>query len=50
MIKFSEEICEKLGIDKDSFTLSFWTSDDYEAAVLEGSNEVRVGRLIFDVW
>jgi len=49
MFKFREEICERLGIDKDSFRLSFGTSDDYEAAVLEGSSEVRVGGLIFDV-
>lgn len=49
IVKFKEEICDKLDIDKDSFTLSFGTSDDYEAAVLEGSNEVRVGGLIFDV-
>lgn len=49
MFKFREEICERLGLDKESFTLSFGTSDDYEAAVLEGSTEVRVGGLIFDV-
>jgi len=49
MFKLREEICEKLVIDKELFTLSFGTSDDYETAVLEGSNEVRVGGLIFDV-
>ncbi len=49
MYKFREEICEKLDIDKNQFILSFGTSDDYEAAILEGSNEVRIGGLIFDV-
>lgn len=49
MFKFREEICDRLALDRDSFTLSFGTSDDFEAAVLEGSNEVRVGGLIFDV-
>jgi len=49
MYKFRDEICEKLGINKEEFVLSFGTSDDYESAILEGSNEIRVGGLIFDI-
>jgi len=49
MFQFKKMICDNLFIDKESFVLSFGTSDDFEAAVLEGSNEVRVGGLIFDV-
>lgn len=49
MYKFKLDICEKLNLDKDQFVLSFGTSDDYETAILEGSNEVRIGGLIFDI-
>ena len=48
MYKLRNEICEKLNVEKDEFILSIGTSDDYENAVLEGSNEVRIGGLIFD--
>lgn len=47
MYKFREEICDLLGIEREKFVLSFGTSDDFEAAILEGSTEVRVGGLIF---
>ena len=47
MYNFKLEICEELSIEKEKFVLSLGTSDDFESAILEGSNEVRVGGLIF---
>ena len=40
-------LCEKFSINHDEFTLSFGTSDDYENAIIYGSNEIRIGTLLF---
>jgi pyridoxal phosphate enzyme (YggS family) len=49
MMKIKLEICEKFKIDNNNFQISMGTSDDYEEAIKCGSNEIRVGGLIFDV-
>jgi pyridoxal phosphate enzyme (YggS family) len=49
MFNLKNEICEKFNFNQDEFILSFGTSDDYETAILYGSNEVRIGGLIFDI-
>ena len=49
MLKIKEQLCEKYNLDKDKFTASFGTSQDYEEAILSGSDEVRVGHQIFQV-
>lgn len=49
MIKLKNELCEKYNMDKNTFIASFGTSQDYENAIREGSDEVRVGHTIFDV-
>ena len=33
---------------KKEIMISIGTSDDYEEAVIQGSNEVRLGSIIFD--
>lgn len=47
MYRLKNVICEKFSINPDEFVLSFGTSDDYENAILHGSNEIRIGTLIF---
>jgi PLP dependent protein len=42
-----DDIAEKLGEEKSSFELSMGMSEDFEAAIAHGSNEVRVGSTIF---
>jgi pyridoxal phosphate enzyme (YggS family) len=49
MMKIKLEICEKFTIDSNNFQISMGTSDDYEEAIKCGSNEIRVGGLIFDI-
>ena len=49
MLKIKEELCEKYSLDKNKFIASFGTSQDYEEALLSGSNEVRVRHQIFEV-
>jgi len=43
------DICEKYGMDKDKFIASFGTSQDFDEAILAGSDEVRIGHQIFEV-
>ena len=49
MIEIKKEICEKYGFDKDKFIASFGTSQDFNEAILSGSDEVRIGHQIFEV-
>ena len=49
MLKIKEELCEKFSLNKEKFIASFGTSQDYEEAILSGSDEVRVGHQIFEV-
>ena len=49
MLKIKEELCEKYSLDNNKFIASFGTSQDYEEALLSGSDEVRVGHQIFEV-
>lgn len=48
MYRLKMEICDRFKLDGAKFHISMGTSDDYELAILHGSNEVRVGGLIFD--
>lgn len=47
MYKLKNTLCERFSINPDEFTLSFGTSDDYENAIMNGSNEIRIGTLLF---
>ena len=49
MVQIKNDICEKYGIDKDKFIASFGTSQDFDEAILAGSDEVRIGHQIFEV-
>ena len=49
MIEIKKEICEKYNLDKDTFIASFGTSQDFDEAILSGSDEVRIGHQIFEV-
>lgn len=49
MLVLKDQICEKYGFDKSTFIASFGTSQDFENAIKEGSDEVRIGHTIFDV-
>ena len=49
MIQIKNEICEKYGLDKDKFIASFGTSQDFQDAILSGSDEVRIGHQIFQI-
>lgn len=42
------KICNEYNLNQDEFVLSLGTSDDYEKAIVYGSNEVRIGGLLFD--
>ncbi|GAM82243.1 hypothetical protein ANO11243_002220 [Dothideomycetidae sp. 11243] len=42
-----DKIADELGIDKTSLELSMGMSSDFEGAIAQGSNEVRVGTTIF---
>ena len=49
MVKLKNDICDKYNLDKNKFISSFGTSQDYEEAIISGSDEVRVGHQIFEV-
>ena len=49
MLSIKEKICEKYSLNKEKFIASFGTSQDYEEAILSGSDEVRVGHQIFEI-
>lgn len=49
MLKIKKDLCEKYSLDQKKFIASFGTSQDYEQAILSGSDEVRVGHQIFEV-
>ena len=49
MVELKNNICDKYGLDKDKFIASFGTSQDFEEAILSGSDEVRIGHQIFEV-
>lgn len=42
-----DQVAEELGIEKTELELSMGMSSDYEAAIKQGSDEVRVGTTIF---
>ena len=42
-----DELAGRLGIEKNELELSMGMSEDFEAAIAQGSNEVRVGSTIF---
>jgi pyridoxal phosphate enzyme (YggS family) len=48
MYQIKSKICEKFTLNPEEFILSLGTSDDYEKAIEYGSNEVRIGGLLFD--
>lgn len=45
--KCRDEVAEELGVDKETLELSMGMSSDFEAAIRQGSTEVRVGTTIF---
>ena len=49
MIEIKKEICNKYNLDLNSFIASFGTSQDFDEAILSGSDEVRIGHQIFEV-
>ena len=49
MLKIKEEICDKYSLNKDKFIASFGTSQDFNEAILSGTDEVRIGHQIFEV-
>ena len=49
MVEIKNNICDKYGLDKNKFIASFGTSQDYEEAILSGSDEVRIGHQIFEI-
>jgi pyridoxal phosphate enzyme (YggS family) len=49
MYEIKMELCSKFAVNPDEFILSLGTSDDFEEAIIHGSNEVRIGGYIFDV-
>ena len=48
MLQLKEKLCEKYKFDKNKFIASFGTSQDFNEAILSGSDEVRVGHQIFE--
>jgi pyridoxal phosphate enzyme (YggS family) len=48
MYEIKKTICEKYKRDLESFKISTGTSDDFEEAILNGSNEVRLGSIVFE--
>ncbi|KAF2157272.1 hypothetical protein K461DRAFT_283958 [Myriangium duriaei CBS 260.36] len=42
-----DKVAEELGLDKKSLDLSMGMSSDFEGAIVQGSDEVRVGTTIF---
>ena len=49
MLELKDKICEKYSLDKNKFIASFGTSQDFEKAIENGSDEVRIGHQIFEV-
>ena len=49
MVEIKNDICEKYSLDKDKFIASFGTSQDFNEAILSGTDEVRIGHQIFEV-
>ena len=49
MLEIKEKFCDKYNLDKNKFIASFGTSQDFNEAILSGSDEVRVGHQIFEV-
>ena len=49
MVEIKNEICKKYSLDKDKFIASFGTSQDFNEAILSGTDEVRIGHQIFEV-
>ena len=49
MIEIKKEICDKYNLDLNSFIASFGTSQDFDEAILSGSDEVRIGHQIFEM-
>ena len=49
MVEIKYEICEKYSLDKNKFIASFGTSQDFNEAILSGTDEVRIGHQIFEV-
>ncbi|KAG9596263.1 hypothetical protein KCV04_g20253, partial [Aureobasidium melanogenum] len=45
--KCRDEVAKQLGMDADKLELSMGMSSDFEAAIRQGSTEVRVGTTIF---
>ena len=48
MLQLKEKLCDKYKFDKNTFIASFGTSQDFNEAILSGSDEVRVGHQIFE--
>ena len=42
-----DRVAKELGVEKEELELSMGMSEDFEAAIAQGSNEVRVGSTIF---
>ena len=49
MIEIKKEICDKYNLNINTFIASFGTSQDFDEAILAGSDEVRIGHQIFEV-
>ena len=49
MVEIKNGICEKYSLDKNKFIASFGTSQDFNEAILSGTDEVRIGHQIFEV-
>ena len=49
MVEIKKEICDKYNLDLNKFIASFGTSQDFDEAILSGSDEVRIGHQIFEV-
>ena len=49
MPSIKDKICEKYSLNKEKFIASFGISQDYEKAIISGSDEVRVGHQIFGI-
>lgn len=47
MHDLKERLCDQYPKLKEEFILSMGTSADFETAIVEGANEVRVGTILF---
>lgn len=47
MYELKQKTMEEFKLQEDSFVLSMGTSADFEDAIVEGANEVRVGTVLF---